>query len=341
MTVEDQLRQAMADQAAAIPAPSDRWTEIEAQAAAAQRSAARRLARRKAGGLTILAVAATAAAALIALPALTRESTHRVVVTPVGHPTTVVTPQPRPLTTTTTPSKTTSTAPSKTTTTAPSKTTTVPAKAPASPAPGYQPLYPFRTLQDANAWQAANSATGAQPWHLDAGQTALSFTGFLGYSDVTTVFNISYDATGAHVTVGFPNPNGDPVDSAVLHLRRFGTGNGAPWEVVGTDDTPSFSLTTPHYGAVVTSPLTVAGAITGVDESIRVEVLQQSSPTSLGLFCCQPAGNTGSPWGATVTFHGASDSVLIVAASTGGHLAAVERFTVTGVRTSPGSTPGL
>jgi hypothetical protein len=133
------------------------------------------------------------------------------------------------------------------------------------------------------------------------------------------------------------------VSSAVVHLRRFGSGNNAPWEVVGTDDTSTFSLTKPSYGAVVTSPFAVGGAITGVDENIRVEVLQLSSTTPIGTFCCQPAGNTGLPWSANVTFHGASDpgNVLIVAASTGGHLAAVERFTVTGVRTSGGSTPGL
>ncbi len=63
--------------------------------------------------------------------------------------------------------------------------------------------------------------------------------------------------------------------------------------------------------------------------------------TPLGVACCTPAGNSGAPWAAKVSYHGASDQVLILAASTGGHLAAVERFTVTGVRTSGGTTPGL
>jgi hypothetical protein len=215
----------------------------------------------------------------------------------------------------------------------------------------YLPLYPFANLQEVGAWQAAYRAHGDQPWHLDPGQTALSFTRFLGYTNITAVLDVRTDDSGAHVTVGFPippdcapglscpAPTATPVHSAVVHLRRFGTAGDAPWEVVGTDDTPSFSLNAPGYGAVARSPLVVGGTLVGVDESIRVQVLQASSATPLGVSCCQPAG-TG-PWSASVTFRGATDPVLIVAASTGGHVAAVERFTVTGVRTTAGTTPGL
>jgi hypothetical protein len=43
-----------------------------------------------------------------------------------------------------------------------------------------------------------------------------------------------------------------------------------------------------------------------------------------------------------VAFNGATDGVVTIAASTGGHLATVERFTVTGARTTAGPpTPGL
>jgi hypothetical protein len=335
MTVEDQLRQAMFEEAGDIPRPADRWSDIEAGAATARRHEARRRARRRGGGLAMLAVAATAAAALIALPALTHDHPRRVLVTPGGHSATVGTPLP---TTTTTATGVTGT-PGVTGTSG--VTAVPPATAIPSNGSGYQPLYPFRSLQEAAAWEAAYRARGAQPWHLDPGQTALSFAGFLGYRDVTTVFGVRTDSTGAHVTLGFPNPNGAPVISAVVHLRRFGTGTTAPWEVVGTDDTSNFSLTTPRYGTTVKSPLPVGGAILGVDENIKVQVLELSSQTPLGVFCCQPAGNTGAPWGATVTFGGATDDVLIVSASTGGHLATVERFAVTGARTKGGSAPGL
>lgn len=327
-----------------MPLSADNWEDIETRAATARRAEARRRSLRRRGGLGVIGLAATAAAALIAIPALTHDPARRVVVAPAGQSTTVVTPPVGTLVPGITSVPGSSGAPGGTGAAGGTGGTGSPGTT-AAANPGaaslYQPLYPFRTVDEANAWQASYRANGSQPWHLDAGQTALSFTEFLGYTDVTTVFGVRNDATGAHVTVGFPNPNGQPVNSAVIHLRRFGTGADAPWEAVGTDDTADFSLTTPKYGAVATSPLAVGGAINGVDESIKVQVLQVSSPNLLGVACCTPAGSSGRPWAATVTFHGATDKVLIVAASTGGHLAGVERFTITGVRTSKGSTPGL
>ena len=279
-------------------------------------------------------MAATAAAALIAIPALTHEP-RRVAVTPGNRPTTVVTPQPAP--------------PRR----RPGLTSPSPAPAVGSPrrrSPptttpvarfAYQPLYPFRTLQEATAWQASYQATGVQPWHLDPGLTALSFTGFLGYTDVTTVFGVRTDAIGAHVTVGFPNPNGAPVNAAVLHLRRFGTAADAPWEVVGTDDTARLQLSPPRGTGRSEVPADSGGRH-------RRRGREHQGPgaaavvhdTARGLLL--PAGRQlGSPVGRRGLVQGATDKVLIVAASTGGHLATVERFTVTGVRTSAGSTPGL
>ena len=113
---------------------------------------------------------------------------------------------------------------------------------------------------------------------------------------------------------------------------RFGSGADAPWEVVGTDDT-DLSVTAPAYGATVTSPVTVGGRISGVDESIRVQVRQSSTESPLGESCCLPAGGSNTPWHTTVAFHGATDPVVTIVASTGGHLQGVERFAVTGVRT--------
>jgi hypothetical protein len=49
--------------------------------------------------------------------------------------------------------------------------------------------------------------------------------------------------------------------------------------------------------------------------------------------CCLPAGGSNTPWSATVSFTASPGAVLTIAASTGGHMATVERFTVTGVRT--------
>jgi hypothetical protein len=324
MTIEDRLRQAMAEEAASVPAPPDRWAAIERRAAMARRAAGRRT-RQWRTGLTLVGVAA-AALTVAAVSGLFGSPSQRVGTTPGNRPATTAAPG----------------------TVAPGTPTTIGGGGP-GPRPGsattasrppartfsYQPLWPFRSLSEVQAWQAAYRSGGAQPWHLDAAQSALDFSrGFLGYQDIDKSYGITNDSSGAHVTVGFDNPNGQPVKAAVIHLVRFGTGADAPWEVVGTDDGPDFSLTTPGYGTVASSPLAVGGRITGADENIKVQVRQQSSTQAIGVSVPVPAGGQGSPWKSTVAYQGASDAVLTVAASTGGHLAEVERFTVTGVRTS-------
>jgi hypothetical protein len=212
--------------------------------------------------------------------------------------------------------------------TGPASTTTT-----AAAAFRYQPLYPFRTLDEADAWTRRYATSGDEPWHLDANQTALRFTTeFLRFTEINRVLETRTADDGAHVTVGYTPEDGRSATAAVIHLARFGTGPNAPWEVVGTDDT-TLSLTTPPYGARSASPLAVGGRITGVDESLRVEVRQLSSATPLGTSCCLPAGGTGSPWSTSVSYSGAFDPTLTVVVSTGGHVQGVERFAVTGVRT--------
>ena len=78
--------------------------------------------------------------------------------------------------------------------------------------------------------------------------------------------------------------------------------------------------------------MTVGGTITGVDENIRVTVHRLSSQGPVGTYCCRAAGGTHSPWSASVPFHATPGQVITIAASTGGHVAAVERFAVTGAR---------
>jgi hypothetical protein len=197
---------------------------------------------------------------------------------------------------------------------------------------GYQPMWPFPDLSAATSWQTSYRQGGHQPWHLDAAQTALSFTqGFLALEQIDTVTSHRSGADGAHVGVGFRDPNGQLHTAAVLHLVRFGTDPDAPWEVVGSDDT-AFSLDRPAYGVRVTAPLTAGGRIIGVDENIRVVVRQQSSSAPIGQACCTPAGGHNQPWSAVVPFAGATDAVLTIVATTGGHLQQIERFAIQGVR---------
>ena len=208
------------------------------------------------------------------------------------------------------------------------------APAPGTPAPApfaYQPLFPFASLAQVRAWQASFESGGHQPWHLSAEQTALAFTAFLGFTEVNKVAGRTGSNTDSHVAVGITLPNGKVSTAAIVHLVRYGTGADAPWEVVGTDDT-TLTLDKPAYGATVTSPVTIGGRITGVDESLRAAVHMLGPVSTVGSYCCRPAGGQRSPWSFPVSFHAPAGTVLTIVVSTGGHVASVERFAVTGVR---------
>jgi hypothetical protein len=94
---------------------------------------------------------------------------------------------PRP----TTPEPTASSAPTTPEPTASSAPTTPEPTASSAPTTRqfrYQPLWPFTSEAAAAAWQRSYRAGGHQPWHLDAKQTALSFTtGHLGFTEIDKV----------------------------------------------------------------------------------------------------------------------------------------------------------
>lgn len=218
----------------------------------------------------------------------------------------------------------------------PSPTTSTPVPTPtASPSPRpfkYQPLWPFASVDEAAAWQREYRTGGQQPWHLDAGLTALSFTtGFLGFNEVDQVVSTTIRGDDARIAVGYHLDEGPMSVAAVLHLVRIGQGTDAPWEIVGTIDT-TLTLDRPKYGATATSPLTIGGQITGTDENLRIAVRQPSSEQPLGTYCCLPAGGDHQPWTTKVTFSGAADPALTIVASTGGHVQPVERFAITAIR---------
>lgn len=198
------------------------------------------------------------------------------------------------------------------------------------------PLWPFSSLEQAREWERAYAAGGSQPWHLDAARTALAFTqGYLGFAGIDKAVSVAgTNGRDAHVGVGFATPATPPGThtAAVIHLVRYGSDANAPWEVVGTADT-TLTLTSPAYGSVLRSPLTVGGVITGVDESIRVQIRTPAQAAPLADRPGQPAGGDASPWRVVLDVPATTQPFLTVIAATGGHLAAVERFAVTGVRT--------
>lgn len=201
------------------------------------------------------------------------------------------------------------------------------------PMAGQEWLWPFANEAEMLEWQRGYREGGHSPWHVDPEATALSFTtGYLGFTEIDQVVESAIHGGTAEVTVGYVGDGDNPSPAATLLLVRLGSGEDAPWEVVGTTENDTMAVTTPAPGAAVSSPMEVAGTITGVDESIRVQVRDPAEPTPVADECCLPAGGENTPWSTTVTSRGPTTSTLTVVASTGGHVADVERFTVTGVR---------
>ena len=297
MNVEDRLRTALEEYAATVPTPPDRWSEVEADAARI-----RRRHRWRTGGFTGLGLVAAAVAVVVAVSALSDGGqlveTRPADTRPADTPPATVAPV--------------------------EETRTL--------------LWPFRTEDEARQWQREGAPGGHSPWHADAEATALAFTTeYLGFAGVSRVVDSDISSREAEVTVGYPGESQDRLlPAATIELIRLGDGPDAPWEVVGTADNEHFSITAPVDGAAAVSPLVVSGLITGVDESVHVEVHQPSSPGPLGTSpCCGAEGGENFPWQRTVLIEGATDPVLTVVAHAGGHLTDVERFVVVGVRYTP------
>jgi len=192
-------------------------------------------------------------------------------------------------------------------------------------------MFPFAKLAQVQGWQTSYASGGHQPWHLNAGETALAFAAYLGLPGIDKVAGQTGTAADAHVSVGYRLPNGKLAVAAVVHLVRYGSGQYVPWEVAGTDDT-TLTLDNPAYGSTASSPVTIGGTLSGVDENLRAEVHGLGPAGVVGSYCCQAAGGRHSPWKLTVPFHAQSGSVLTIAVHTGGHVAPVERFAVTAIR---------
>ena len=122
-------------------------------------------------------------------------------------------------------------------------------------------------------WRCGRSTKPARTGRLPAGDDAADRAGIHqavpGVTEIDTGDQQPVRRQGAHIGVGYRNPAGQPATAAVLHLLQVRAGRQQPWEVVGSGDT-TFTLEQPGYGSAVSSPTTVGGRITGVDENIRV-----------------------------------------------------------------------
>lgn len=209
----------------------------------------------------------------------------------------------------------------------------------ATPAPtepfvfGYLPLWPFGSQVEADGWLHDGAAQGHSPWHGDAAATALFFSqNYLGFAEIDRTTDVTEEGGEAWVGVGYLLPNGNPRTAATIHLARFGADPGAPWEVVGTRD-DVLTLEEPAYGAVVGPTIVTGGTITGVDESLQLQVRRLGQQGVLAEHCCTAAGGHGRAWSVPITMTTPSQpGVLTLVVWTGGHVADVELFAVTGLR---------
>lgn len=208
----------------------------------------------------------------------------------------------------------------------------IPGTATAAEEFAYQPLWPFASQADADAWLRDGAGAGHAPWHADPSVTAVSFTrDYLGFAEIDRVTSVTEHADEAWVGVGYVLPNGRPTTAATIHLARFGAAPDAPWEVVGSRD-DVLTLTAPPYGSPVADVIDAGGSITGVDESLHLRVHQNGAEQMLGEHCCVAAGGDAAPWTATVSTSPPQPGALTLVVWTGGHVAEVEKFAVTGLQ---------
>jgi hypothetical protein len=204
--------------------------------------------------------------------------------------------------------------------------------APTPEAFAYLPLWPFPSQAEADRWLRDGADSGPAPWHADPRTTALRFAqDHLGFAEIDRTTIVTEHVDEAWVGVGYASPNGEAHTAARIHLARFGAAPNAPWEVVGSlDDT--LTLSAPSYGSVAGTEIDAGGVITGVDESLHLQLRQNSQEDVLGEYCCVPAGGESRPWSATFSTSPPQPGALTLVVWTGGHSADVERFAVTGLR---------
>jgi len=152
----------------------------------------------------------------------------------------------------------------------------------------------------------------------------------LGFAEIDRTTTVTDHVDEAWVGVGYALPSGESTTAATIHLARFGTPN-APWEVVGSLD-DALTLSTPVYGNTAGTVIEAGGTIIRVDESLHLQVRQSTQEHVLGDYCCVSAGGESRPWSATFSTSPPQPGALTLVVWTRGHVAEVEKFTVTGLR---------
>jgi hypothetical protein len=146
-------------------------------------------------------------------------------------------------------------------------------------------VWPFTTAAEAEAWRST------APWATDKKQVAGRFaTGLLGLKGVTTG-TVCESCDLVELRLG-----GALVGTATL--VRYDVGGTRVYTVVAVDG-GDLKVTRPTAGAAVTSPTSVSGRITGVDENVSLSLVTQAGKKLATAGA--PAGSAV-PWQASLSW---------------------------------------
>jgi hypothetical protein len=121
-----------------------------------------------------------------------------------------------------------------------------------------------------------------------------------------------------------------------VQLEQVGRGTNGPWSVTGAS-AEDVSITTPDAGGSVESPLTVTGRVTGIDESVHVQLLTGSTQLADGH---APAGQE-QPWSQALRWSSSTWSVGALVASTYDGKGDLHALALTPVRRGGAGSPGV
>ena len=142
--------------------------------------------------------------------------------------------------------------------------------------------------------QALWSGPDGASWRSDADQTALHFLSDhlqMPYLDTVVASTVRGDSAEVAVGRGLPSETKRAVAATTITLQRA----SGTWYV----ESARADLLTVTTTSVNASTVTVSGRLTGVDESIQVELLAGDSPQPLA-HASTPGGGQDSPWQVTL-----------------------------------------
>jgi len=180
------------------------------------------------------------------------------------------------------------------------------------------PVWPFTSDAEAAAWTAN---PGTRPWAADPVQLTQHLL-----DDYLSVPGRAMRRVGDGVDLAVVEVSAGDRPVSQVRLVRVGRTSSGPWSVIGatSDD---LTIAQPLPGEPVTSPMRTTGRVSGVDQSVH---LQLRAATLLAE-AYAPAGNE-LPWTQNLTWTSESWSVAALAASTFDGRGDLSAVTITAVR---------